>query len=84
MLSDDLRNLRGVFSRRVAMFDGQVFLDARQADAVVNLLDDLTDRAERLEQAVVPSCARALPDGVIDLNAERRRRAATPAGGSAA
>lgn len=89
MLSEDLRSLREVIARRVAMFDGQVFLDATQAAAVVNLLDDLAAQAERLEQHTVPAAARTLPPGVTNLAAARRRKAAavprgTPGAGGAA
>lgn len=66
-----------VFERRILLYDGQVFLDAHQAKAVVGLLDSMTEQAERLEQTIVPTAARTLPDGITDLNAERRRRAAT-------
>lgn len=84
MLSADLRSLCGTFRRRVAAFDGQIFMDSHQAANVIGLLETLADQAERLEQHVVPASARDIPDGVIDLSAERRRRAQAPAGGDAA
>lgn len=85
MLSDDLVALRGVFARRVAMFDGQVFLDARQASAVLELLGHAIRTAEAQEQLIYAS-GRPLPAGVVDIEEARRRRAARvcmPEGGAA-
>ncbi len=82
MLSDDLKALKEVFSRRAGMFDGQVFLDARQAEGVIGLLTALAEQADRLEALTVPAAARAVPDGVIDFQAARRM--AVPHGGNAA
>lgn len=84
MLSEDLRSFRAVLERRALMFDGQVFLDARQTAAAIELVASLADQIDRLEQTVVPPAARALPEGVADLSAARRRRDVAPVGGDAA
>jgi hypothetical protein len=83
MLSDELRALCAVFSRRTTMFDGQVFLDVKQSEGVIGLLNALAEQAERLECQVVPPSARCIPDGVIDFQAARRV-AVAPTGGNAA
>lgn len=84
MLSNDLRSLRGILERNAARFDGQIFMDAKQATAIREFLDHALRTAEAQEQLIY-STPRTLPDGVTDIEEARRRRQAPAAiqGGAA-
>ncbi len=87
MISKDLASLRAVLVRRADLFQGQIFLPAEQAAAVLTLLDSLHRQTQALEQLIYGGM-KPLPPDVIDLDAARCRPvgpvAATPTGGSAA
>lgn len=73
MLSDDLRDLRATLGRNAEKFGGQMFLEARQATALLRSLDHMV-AAIRAQEQLIYASARPLPPGVSDIDAERRRR----------
>ena len=88
MICDRLRQTTATIARIMRIYD--VCPDLRRL--VSSELDGLVARIEALENLPVPAAARAIPEDVVNLSAERARRGArggprprpAPSGGDAA
>lgn len=73
MVSFDLYSVVGL----LAMWHderGDLIIPATRAHALIEMIATAARQVEAMEAMVVPAAARALPPGVTDLSAERRRR----------
>jgi hypothetical protein len=77
MLSRDLRTMAAALAANIDPDSGAVVVPSRQLPLLMSAIADLAAQAEALEAVAVPTAARAVPEGVIDLAARRAARRAS-------